>query len=101
MATKGTATARRFKNRIEKEKVMQRENGRDYSDALKKHKVHLILQETEGLNSFQIIKPTTGRQIPPTTAATNVIFQPHTSQAGYYAIIKCRTALHFKVPYKG
>lgn len=45
---------------------MQRENGRDYSDALKKHKLHLILQETEGLNSFQIIKTTIGREITPT-----------------------------------
>lgn len=42
---------------------MQRENGRDYSDALKKHKLHLIYKRLS-LNSFQIIKTTNGRQIP-------------------------------------
>lgn len=71
---------------------MQRENRSDYSDALKKHKLPSNLQETESLNSFQTIKTTNGRQIPPTTAGTSVIFQPYTSQACYYDIIKCKTA---------
>lgn len=66
-----------------------------------RNKLHLTLQEIESLNSFQIITNHKWKTDTPTTATTNMIFQLPTSQAGYYDIIKCRTAPHCKVPYKG